>query len=331
MPDIYVGGIPLAGNPLAGTPVGGTPLAAQRIPARHGDNLLDTLLQAGQKVPWSCRSGHCQSCLVQAEPGEVPSQANSSLDPEQQRNGWLLACQCRIQQDMHIHLHDPATDGLRARISHLELLAEDILLLRVMPEKPLRFRPGQHVVLWLDGATARPYSIASLPADGYLEFHLKLVANGAFSSAISQCETGDTLYLGKASGHFHYDPAWQDTPLLMLASGTGLAPLQAIAREALSSGHEAPIILWHWSSSAAGCYLQEPLQQLADAHPELTLHLRPRTELTADLTQLRLASRKTLALLCGQPAFVEQLRKPLFMAGLPGRQILDEAFISRQP
>lgn len=305
-------------------------LGAQRLAVNLGDNLLDTLLRSGQQVPWSCRSGHCHSCLVQARPEEVPSQANSGLDQQQQRNGWLLACQCVISADMHIHLHDPATDGLRARISSLDQLTDEVLLLRVLPDKPLRFRPGQHVVVWLDNALARPYSIASLPADGYLEFHLQLHAKGAFSTAIKRYQVDDTVYLGAPSGHFHYDPAWQDTPLLLLASGTGLAPVQAIARDALASGHEAPISLWHWSRPASGCYLQERLQLLAEAYPSLTLHLRPRAELAADLTQLRLASRQTLALLCGQPAFVEQLRKPLFMAGLPGRQILDEAFICRQ-
>ncbi|WP_339650575.1 2Fe-2S iron-sulfur cluster-binding protein [Halopseudomonas pelagia] len=320
MPKIY----------LAGTPVAGTPLGDQEFVVQPDSNLLDALLEHGHKVPWSCRSGHCQSCLVQARPDEAPSAARSLLSPEQQSKGWLLACQCLVQQDMHISLHDPTTDGLPARISEMRYLADDILLLRLAPERPLRFRAGQHLVLWLDASLARPYSIASLPADGELAFHLRLHAQGAFSNAIRQCQLGDRLYLGSAAGHFHYDPAWQDTPLLMLGSGTGLAPLQAIARDALLAGHEAPITVWHWSRADTPCYLTQPLLKLADQYPQLRLHLRSRAELPSDLTQLRLASRKTLALLCGPPAFIEQLRKPLFMAGLPGRQILDEAFISRQ-
>lgn len=324
MPEIYVAGTPVAGSPVAGTPVG-----AQTIAAQPGSNLLDVLLEHGHKVPWSCRSGQCQSCLVQARPDEVPSAAQAQLNAEQQSKGWLLACQCQLHQDMHISLHNPATDDLPARISDMRYLADDILLLRVTPERPLRFRAGQHMVLWLDATLARPYSIASLPGEGDLEFHLRLHPHGAFSNAIRERKTGDTLYMGAAAGHFHYDPGWQETPLLLLGSGTGLAPLQAIARDALQAGHEAPITLWHWSRSQAQCYLADALSELADQHSQLSLHLRTHAELASDLTQLRLASRKTLALLCGQPAFVEQLRKPLFMAGLPGRQILDEAFISR--
>lgn len=325
MPDIYLG--EQRGSDQRGAVQRS---AVQQFAVQSGSNLLDSLLANGQKVPWSCRSGQCQSCLVQARPDEVPSAAHAQLNLEQQSKGWLLACQCLVQQDMHITLHDPTSDGLPARISAMHYVAEDILLLRLTLQRPLRFRAGQHVVLWVDSTLARPYSIASLPADGDLEFHLRLHSAGAFSDAIRQRQPGDTLYLGAPAGHFHYDPAWQDTPLLMLGSGTGLAPLLAIARDALQAEHEAPISLWHWSSSETGCYLAEPLLKLASEHPQFTVQLRNRAELASDLTQLRLASRKTLALLCGQPAFVEQLRKPLFMAGLPGRQILDEAFISRQ-
>ena len=299
------------------------------IQAGSGDNLLDTLLAAGHRVPWSCRSGHCQTCLVQALDGQVPEQATAGLAAEQRQSAWLLACQCAVAGDLRIKLHDPARDGLGARITEMQFAGDDVLLLRLRPDRPVRFQPGQHAVIWLDSELGRPYSIASQAGDSHLSFHIRLHPGGAFSTRIQTLQPGDTLYLGAPGGHFHYDPDWQDKPLLLLAAGTGLAPLQAIARHALAGGHQAPIDLYHWDGEH-GCYLKPALEELANAHPELRLHLRARTELAADLTQLKLASRATLALVCGPPAFVEQLRRPLFMAGLPGRQILDEAFLSRQ-
>ncbi len=300
-----------------------------RLPAAPGDNLLDVLLAAGQKVPWSCRAGHCQTCLVQALQGEPPRQAVSGLNPEQRQAGWLLACQCPIEQSMTLKLHDPALDGLGARIVDVRPAAGSILILRLKPDRPLRFQPGQHTVIWLDSELGRPYSIASQPNEPELVFHLRIQRAGAFSDRIQTLEPGHKVHLGAASGHLRYDPDWQDKPLLLLAAGTGLAPLQAIARHALESGHQAPIELRHWHEEQA-CYLEQSMRELAADHPQLTLRLRPKTELAADLKQLRLASRATLALVCGLPAFVEQLRKPLFMAGLPGRQIIDEAFLSRR-
>jgi ferredoxin-NADP reductase len=291
--------------------------------------MLDTLLAAGQRVPWSCRAGQCQTCLVQALDGPVPAQASTGLAPEQRQAGWLLACQCPLAGDMRLKLHDPAHDGLGARIVDMQITGKSVLLLQLKPDRPVRFQPGQHMVVWLDSELGRPYSIASQASDTDLRFHLRVRTGGAFSEKIQIMEPGHRVYLGAPGGHFHYDPDWQDKPLLLLAAGTGLAPLQAIARHALASGHQARIELRHWYDGNE-CYLEQELRDLAAAHATLTLHLRPRAELAADLTQLRLASRSTLALVCGPPAFVEQVRKPLFMAGLPGRQIIDEAFLSRQ-
>ncbi|MFD1699610.1 iron-sulfur-binding ferredoxin reductase [Halopseudomonas phragmitis] len=306
-------------------------IGPQRLQVASGSNLLDELLADGQPVAWSCRSGHCQSCLVQAQPGQAPEAACSELDPEQQAQGWLLACQCQVRQDMDLHLLDPAQDGLPAQISRMEYLAENILLLGLHPERPLRYQAGQHLSLWLDAELARPYSIASLPGEPELQFHLALKAQGQFSQRIQRMNIGERIYLGRANGHCHYQSDWQDRPLLLLGRGTGLSPLQAVARDALKHGHRAAIELWHWHPESGDCYLRSELEKLAQAHPQtLRLHLHPQSQLSSDMASLRLASRHTLALVCGHPEFVEQWRKPLFMAGLPRRQVFDEAFVSRQ-
>ena len=301
------------------------------LEARPGANLLDTLLAAGLPVAWSCRAGQCQTCLVQARPGQASPASTAPLTAHQQQAGWLLSCQCQVIQDMDIHLHDPASDGMGAQLVYKENFSPTLLIIRVKPDRPLRYLPGQHMALWLHAQLGRPYSIASLPTDPYLEFHLRLHSEGAFSAEIAKLVVGDRLALGASGGHLSYDMEWQDRPLLLLAGGTGLAPLQAIAREALRQGHDAPIDLWHWHSDADdGCYMQGRLLQLADEHASFSAHLHKRSTLESDLRQLRLASRSTMALVCGQPGFIEQLRKPLFMAGLPARQVLDEAFISRK-
>lgn len=305
-----------------------------RIQGRHlqvsqGENLLSALQAADLPVNWSCRAGQCHSCLVQAAARSIPEAAQQGLSTQQQADGWLLACQCTVEDDMQLTLHDPASDGLPAKIESMQTLPGEILLLRVRPQRPLRYRAGQHLTLWLSSQLGRRYSLASLPDEPLLEFHIQLREGGAFSSQLQQAQLGQTLYLGAASGHLCYDPAWHDRPLLLLSSGTGLAPLQALARDALQSEHSAPINLWHWASADQGCYLQERLNALLESAPQLHLNLRDRASLSADLRTLRISSRSTLALVCGGTSFVEQLRRPLFMAGLAGPQVLDEAFLAR--
>jgi NAD(P)H-flavin reductase len=96
---------------------------------------------------------------------------------------------------------------------------------------------------------ARPYSLASLPDDDpWLEFHIDCHAPGAFCDAARRLREGDSLRLGELrGGALHYDPDWQERPLLLMASGTGLAPLWGILRQALRDGTRGRFI---WSTGA---------------------------------------------------------------------------------
>lgn len=295
------------------------------ITVTRGTNLLDALLDAGEPVAWSCRAGNCQACLIKAIDGKVPLTARKNLEEDQQQAGWLLACQCAVMDDMTLQLHDPARDAVAARVIDVTRISSNILRLRVKPQGPFRFKPGQHATLWLNSQLGRPFSIASQPGDPWLEFHLRLSPEGVFTAPVAQLNIGDHLHIGVASGHVHFDPAWADRPLLMLSRGTGLAPVSAITRNALESMYTGPIALWHWSTQ--GCYLADELLELAAHYPQLELHLRTTNELTKDLTRLGPLHRQTIALLCGSPEFIELLRKPLFLAGLPGPQVLSEAFL----
>ncbi len=294
-----------------------------------GSNLLDALSQAGVAVPYSCRAGSCHACLVRCR-GEVEDQQPDALSPAQRENGWRLACQCRVTADLHVEAFDPSRDGVPAAVVGVEWLSTHVLRLRLQPERGLRYRAGQHLVLWA-GPVARPYSLASLPEeDPFLEFHLDCRQPGAFSDAARQLRVGDRLRLGELrGGALQYDPDWQTRPLWLLASGTGLGPLWGVLREALRQDHQGAIRLIHLAHDASGHYLAEPLAALAERHPNLTVELWTAAQLTPALAQLRLVSRQTLALLCGHPASVEAFSKRLFLAGLPRNQLLADVFLPR--
>jgi NAD(P)H-flavin reductase len=205
-----------------------------------------------------------------------------------------------------------------------------VLRLRLQPERGLRYRAGQHLVLWA-GQVARPYSLASLPQeDPFLEFHLDCRQPGEFSDIARRLQVGDALRLGELrGGALQYDPDWHSRPLWLLASGTGLGPLWGVLREALRQDHQGAIRVIHLTHDASGHYLAEPLSQLAAQHPNLAVELWTAAESTQALAQLRLVSRQTLALLCGHPASVEAFSKRLFLAGLPRNQLLADVFVPR--
>ena len=294
-----------------------------------GSNLLDALNQAGVAVPYSCRAGSCHACLVRCQ-GDLQDNQPDALSLAQRQDGWRLACQCQVMGDLQIEAFDPLRDGLPATVQSVDWLTPNVLRLRLQPERGLRYRAGQHLVLWA-GSIARPYSLASLPQeDPFLEFHIDCRLPGEFSDAARQFKAGDSLRLGELrGGALQYDPDWQSRPLWLLASGTGLGPLWGVLREALRQDHQGPIRVIHLAHDADGHYLAEPLTQLAAAHPNVTVELWTAAGSTDALAQLRLVSRQTLALLCGHPASVEAFSKRLFLAGLPRNQLLADVFLPR--
>src|SRR5450830_527351 len=315
---------------------GNTPMPELRVGERGwsvetGSNLLDALNQAGVAVPYSCRAGSCHACLVRCVHGEPQDNRPEALAFAQRERGWRLACQCQVREDLQVEVFDPRRDGFSATVAELEWLSPTVLRLRLLPERPLRYSAGQHLVLWTEQGVARPYSLASLPEeDRYLEFHLDCRQPGAFSDAARRLQLGDTIRLGELrGGALHYDPDWQTRALWLLAAGTGLGPLFGVLREALRQDHQGAIRVIHLAHDVNDHYLAEPLAALAARHPNLTVELWTAAELTPALAQLRLVSRQTLALLCGHPASVEAFSKRLFLAGLPRNQLLADVFLSR--
>ncbi|MET1077899.1 MAG: iron-sulfur-binding ferredoxin reductase [Pseudomonas sp.] len=294
-------------------------------------NLLDALREGGVAVPYSCRAGSCHACLVRCVRGEPVDAKPEALQGALRDAGWRLACQCRVEGDLQVEVFEPLRDGLPARVEGCDWLSGEVLRLRLVPERPLRYRAGQHLVLWSHDGVARPYSLASLPGvDPWLEFHLDCRPAGAFSEVARRLQVGDGLRLGELrGGALHYDCDWQARPLWLLAAGTGLAPLYGVLREALRQEHQGPIRLIHLAAQAEAHYLKGPLQALAEEHPQLQVDYWTAAELTAALAELRLVSRQTLALLCGHPNSVDAFARRLYLAGLPRNQLFTDLFLPR--
>jgi ferredoxin-NADP reductase/ferredoxin len=324
--------------------------AGQDYDLDPGESVLDGLARHGVAVPAACRAGACHSCLLKADAGNPGAAGQQGLKPSLAAHGYFLACLARPVTDLDVRSgQDVITPGtLVAR----QWLSADVLALWLRPERPVSFLAGQHVTLDRGNGVVRAYSIANLPAEAArdgLEFHVRVYPGGAMSAWLAAAAPGTRLGVGVPAGDCCYVPGAPGTALLLAGTGTGIAPLAAIARDALSQGHAGPVVLVHGASEPGRLYLDfcltdgrgTPLPRRAPgpgapgATPSGAIHwrtcARSRGEdivatVTAELASLG-DPRATRAFLCGGPGRVAAMRRALFLAGMSLRDICADAFL----
>ncbi|MEI9813454.1 MAG: 2Fe-2S iron-sulfur cluster-binding protein [Acidobacteriota bacterium] len=296
----------------------------------EGESALDALLRQGAPLAHSCKAGSCGSCMVRAVEGDIPAAAQAGLKDSWKARGYVLACVCRPVSDLALAgVDNDAQTG--AEIISIDSLGANVMRVRLRCDAPFEFRAGQYLTILRDDGLARSYSIASLPSEGHLELHIRLLPNGRMSQWIrKEARAGTKVRVMGPSGDCFYVPSRSDQPLLLAGTGTGLAPLYGIVRDALAQGHTGPIHLFHGALNESGLYFRDELTQLAAAHPNLTYTPSLfETDGPLDKAILGLHPKPAgqRAFLCGDPALVNMLRKKLFLAGMDLRDIHADAFL----
>lgn len=246
----------------------------QALECRDDERVLDACLRQGVEISFSCRGGTCQNCLSLCVDGEVPAEAQRGLKPELVAKGYFLPCVCAPTGDMRIEPPRVEDIFIRAEVSAKTWLSPTVCRIALEPHAQFAWKPGQFINLRRDDGLTRSYSLASHPEAGTtLELHVKRMEHGAMSNWLcDQVQPGDTLDIQGPNGDFHYAAAASDQPLLLIATGTGLAPALGVIRDALAHGHGGRICLYHGVSHAANLYLHEALLAIAAEHPNVEYH-----------------------------------------------------------
>lgn len=243
-----------------------------------GDNLLEVLERAGVALSHSCRAGRCGTCRCRVLKGDVLDAGQEQRRPLDAALPYVLACQTVLTGDCTIEI-PPADDVvvhparlLNARVTGLEPLSHDVMLLRLRANKPLSFSPGQYAQLTFAPGHVRPYSMAGLMDDDELSFHIRLVPDGRVTRYIGQqLQVGDAVRVSGPMGSAYLRPH-HTGPMLCMATGTGLAPVLSIVRGTLAAGMTNAVHLYVGARTARDVYARDTLQALARAHPSLQLH-----------------------------------------------------------
>lgn len=170
------------------------------------------------------------------------------------------------------------------RIAYRDDLTPDLAILRIQPDdgSPIPdFKAGQFVTLGLkldgdDKITNRAYSLSSPPEEKrYFELYIKWATEpvpGKFTTALFNMKVGDRLYWRKPAGAFTLedkkaDGTPDDRALVLVASGTGLAPFVSYALHLKASGSKRKVVVLHGARSAKELGYREVFEQMAKESP----------------------------------------------------------------
>jgi NAD(P)H-flavin reductase/ferredoxin len=307
-------------------------------PCESDETVLDTLRRHGIEVPYSCCAGSCHTCMLHCLQGDVSERSQADLKPAQKGLKYFLACQCVPEQDLVVALPDDEDVYVSARLVEKAQLSPTVWRLRLETAVPIYYHAGQFLNLKNEAGWVRSYSLASLPAeDESLELQVRCMPEGQMSHwLINDFSVGMHIEIEGPNGHCIYTEGEPERPLLMIGTGTGLAPLIGILRDALHQGHQGQIHLYHGARSADELYLHETLSAIAQQHENVHYHACVSGNGVAEGMQAGRAADIALAehpdlkgwrlFLCGAPEMVKQTRMKAYLAGAAMPDISADAF-----
>jgi len=207
------------------------------------ETILDAATRHGYGFNYSCRSGSCGSCkgLLVSGSLESPAEPQTALSEADIDSGQILLCQARPSTNVVIEAVElPAGSSLPirtlpCRVTALKKACHDVMVVKLkLPQnQDFRFLPGQYVDILLRDGRRRSFSIANWTGiEEGLELHIRLVPDGHFSGQVfNSLKVRDLLrFRGPFGTFFLRENSGQ--PAIMVAGGTGLAPIKAILESA---------------------------------------------------------------------------------------------------
>jgi len=242
--------------------------AERTIEVASERTILDAALEQGISYPHGCRSGRCGSCKSRLLAGDVDLLPHTpfALPPDERAHGLILACRAVPLSDLQVswlgkgeETADHPVRCFKARVVRLEDATHDIKRIRLAPGdgEPLMFTAGQYARLTVPGAPTRDYSMANVPSESELEFHVRRVPGGAASETIfAQLALGDEVEVHGPFGDAFLRER-HTGPIAAIAGGSGLAPIKSIVATALANGLRQPIHLYFGVRMARDLYLTD--------------------------------------------------------------------------
>lgn len=215
----------------------------------EGERILTAAIEAGAWVPFECGWGSCGTCKMTLVSGEVETlfPEAPAISPRDARRNRILACQSTPKTDVVVKptwVEDAPRDGMATQrcaavLSEKHEIGPDIFELGFTLATAAAFREGQHAVIELPGGLRRCYSMSNRPGSSVVEFIMKRYDGKAGSEAVSALSPDDEVVI-----EMPYGEMWlreTDSPVCLVAGGTGIAPILSILRQLAADRDPRPV------------------------------------------------------------------------------------------
>jgi CDP-4-dehydro-6-deoxyglucose reductase len=245
--------------------------------AEKDETILQAALRNNHLYPYGCQSGACGACKARLVSGKVEHLRRDPgvLSDNELDQGICLPCQAVPLSDIEIEVKEIARakhieiKTLPTRVREKTLLCDDVvqLYLSLPSTQIFEFRPGQYINILLKNGKERSFSIANTPAQAKqqgLELHIRIVADGYYSPQVKESvQPKDILRIQGPFGTYFLRKD-EELPIIMVAGGTGYAPIKGLIEDAIESKSSLPITLYWGARTKADLYLNEQAEHWAD-------------------------------------------------------------------
>jgi propane monooxygenase reductase component len=244
----------------------------EEIECGEDETVLDAAFREGYSLVYGCREGQCSACKCFLLEGEVSLKRYSTfaLSDAEESSGYTLLCRAMPDTDLTVELlHVPENYRLQhaikdgtATVAACEQLTSDIYRLVLDVDTDHEFTPGQYVDLHVPGTDLRrSFSMAGLPGNGGLEFLIRAYEGGAFAGMLKAGLAAGTE-IGFTGPYGSFRLADTDRDVLMVAGGSGMAPVLSLLRELSAKQSNRKIRLFYGARTRGDLFNRELIAEL---------------------------------------------------------------------
>ena len=316
------------------------------------ETVLAAAIRAGIGLPYGCKNGACGTCKGKVITGNLSHQAHQqrTLSVADEAAGAALFCCAVAHSDLLIEVREVALSSdypirkMPSRVTSIEKLTPDVavITLQLPASESLHYRAGQYIEFMLRDGKRRSYSIANAPEqNGPISLHIRHMPGGLFTDQVfgSMKERDILRFEGPLGTFFLRDDS--EKPIVLLASGTGFAPIKAIVEHLTALESSRPMVLYWGGRRPQDLYMDALCRQWSATLPDFRYvpvisdardgdDWQGRTGLVhrAVLDDLPDLSQHQIYA-CGAPGMIDAARRDFVqLASLPDEEFYADAFIS---